>query len=223
MALDTKIILITTGGLFALGTLVILLAEYAGEGTLGPLSFWQKLSVAFFHSVTPRTAGFSVLDYNLVQPVTLLFTIFLMFVGGAVGSTAGGIKVNTLGVLLISVWNTLRGKEIISAFEHQITKQTILKAMTLASLYLATAAILVFLLSITEKIPVDKLLFEAFSALGTVGLSTGITPTLSIFSKLLLTAAMFIGRLAPLALIAFIVHHKQTVELEFPHESIRLG
>jgi trk system potassium uptake protein len=223
ISLDTKMVLIVTLGLVVLGALVYLAAEYSSADTLGPLPFSQKVIVAIFQSVSPRTAGVSVWDFNLVQPITLLFTIFLMFVGGAVGSTAGGIKVNTFGILLITVWNTIRGKDNIAAFGRQFTKQTIFKAMTLVLVYLVLAAVIIFLLSITEKLPIDKIMFETFSALSTVGLSTGITPLLSIPSKIILIAAMFIGRLGPLALMAFIVHHKQQVELEFPHEGIRLG
>jgi trk system potassium uptake protein TrkH len=223
ITLDTKIIFITTAGLIALGTLVYLAAEYSGESTLGRLPLEQKLAVAFFQSVSPRTAGFSVWDFNLVQPITLLFTIFLMFIGGAAGSTAGGIKVNTFGVLVIGAWNIFLGKEHIGAFGRQVTKQTVLKAMTLVLFYLATAAVIIFSLSIIERISIDKIIFETISALSTVGLSTGITAELSSPSKYILMAAMFMGRLAPLALLAYIAHHKQNVELEYPHEDIRLG
>jgi trk system potassium uptake protein len=223
LTLDIKVILVTTLGLYLLGTLVFFMAEYSGVDTLGSLPISQKLVAAFFQSVTPRTAGFTLWDFNQVHSITLLFTLFLMAVGGAVGSTAGGFKVNTFGVIWISAWNTLRGKEHIGAFGRQITKQTVLKSLTLVFFYFSVAAIGVCLLSITEKFPLDKIMFEVISALSTVGLSTGITPELTTPSRFILMAAMFIGRLGPLTLIAYIVHHKQKVELEYPHENIRLG
>jgi len=223
ISLDTKIVVFTTLILLVLGALVFFIAEYSGVNARGDLSLGQKITTAFFQSVVPRTAGFSVWDFNQVQPVTLLFTLFLMVIGGAVGSTAGGIKVTTFGVLLITAWNVLRGREHLGAFGRQITKQTVMKAMTLVMLYIFVAALVIFLLSITDNFPIEKLLFETISALSTVGLSTGITPELSIASRFIIMAAMFIGRLGPLVLVAYIVHHKQKVELEYPHENIRLG
>jgi trk system potassium uptake protein len=222
-SLDTKIVLVTTLGLLALGTVVYFMAEYTDPASLGPLSLPQKLAVAFFQSVSPRTAGFSVWDFGLIHPITLLFTVFLMFVGGAVGSTAGGVKVNTFGLLMITVWNVLSGREHISAFRRQVTKQTVFRAMSVVLFYLLIAALVIFLLSITDTLPLDKTMFEVFSALSTVGLSTGITPHLTVPSQSIIMLTMFIGRLGPLILIAYIVHHKQKVELEYPHENIRLG
>jgi trk system potassium uptake protein len=221
--LDTKIVIVTSAGLLVLGTLIYFLAEYSDPVSLGPLPLPQKLAVAFFQAVSPRTAGFSVWNFNLIHPITLLFTVFLMFVGGAVGSTAGGVKVNTFGILLMTVWNVLNGREHISAFGRQVTKQIVFRAMTLVLFYLVMAAFIIILLSITDNQPLDKIMFETFSALSTVGLSTGITPLLSPVSQSIIMVAMFFGRLAPLALIAYIVHHKQKVELEYPHENIRLG
>ena len=222
-ALDTKIVIVTSFGLLILGTVVYFIAEYSDPASLGPLAWPQKLIVAFFQSVSPRTAGFSVWNFNLIHPITLLFTVFLMFVGGAVGSTAGGIKVNTFGLLLITFWNVLRGREHISAFGRQVTTQTVFRAMSVVLFYLVISALVIFLLSITDTLPLDKTMFEVFSALSTVGLSTGITPNLTGPSQVIIMLTMFLGRLGPLTLIAYIVHHKQKVELEYPHENIRLG
>ncbi|MCD6358529.1 MAG: Trk family potassium uptake protein, partial [Dehalococcoidia bacterium] len=108
LALDSKLVLVTTGSLLVLGMVVILFTELGNPDTLGGLPFPQKLLVAFFHSVTARTAGFSAIDMSEVADYSLLFIMFLMFVGGASGSTAGGIKVGTLGVLLATIWSSIR-------------------------------------------------------------------------------------------------------------------
>ena len=180
LALDSKIVIFTSLALIIGGTLFYLIFEFGGPSTLGPLSFPQKILGAFFQSVTVRTAGFSSFDTGSLSQLAIFFTIFLMFVGGTTGSTAGGVKVNTFGTLVITVINMIRGRENISAFGRQINKQIVYRAMTLAMSYLATAGLIVILLTITENFPIDKLIFETFSALGTVGQTTGITPYLSI-------------------------------------------
>jgi trk system potassium uptake protein len=223
LAFESKIVLVTSGSLIVLGTLFYLAAEFSGPATLGNVPLFQKILGAFFLSVSTRTAGFSTFDLGALSQIALFFTMFLMFIGGAAGSVSGGAKVNTLGVLAITVLNIIRGKDNIEAFGRQLTRQTVFRALTLFVIYLGTAAIIVIVLSMTEAFPIEDLLFETFSALGTVGLSTGITPDLSIAGRFIIIAAMFIGRLGPLALMAFLVHRKQPTALEYPYESIRLG
>jgi trk system potassium uptake protein TrkH len=221
MALDSKIVLLVSFSLLLVGTVFYLVAEYSG--TLAGLSFPQKLLEAFFHSTVARTAGFSVVDVGNFQQITLFFTMFLMCVGGAAGSTAGGIKVNTFGILLITIWNVLRGRDVVSIYGRQISRGTVYRAISLTFFYLGLVGLFVIILTITENLPIDKIFFEVFSALSTVGLSTGITSLLSPVSQVVLVLAMFIGRLSPLAFIAYIEHHKQSVDLDFPHENIRMG
>jgi trk system potassium uptake protein len=223
LALETKIVMFISLALIIGGALFYLIFEFSGSSTLGPLSFPQKLLGAFFQAVTVRTAGFSSFNTGSLSQPAIFLTIFLMFVGGTTGSTAGGVKVNTLGILIITAINMIRGKENISAFGRQIDKQTIYRAMTLAMLYLAIAGMIVMLLSLTESFPIDKLIFETFSAMGTVGQTTGITPFLSMGGKVILIFAMFIGRLGPLTFMAYLVRRRQPVELEYPHENIKLG
>jgi len=223
ISLDGRIVLVTAFGLIILGTLVYLFFEYNNPATLDNLSFSQKLSVAFFQSVTPRTAGFSAVDIGGIREFTLLFTVFLMFAGGAAGSAAGGVKVNTLGVLILTAVNVLRGNENVVVFGRQLTRQTVFRAVTLSLLYLLVAGTVTLILSITESLPLRGIVFEAFSALGTVGLSTGITPELSVTGKLILVETMLIGQLGPLTLMAYLVHRRQAVSIEYPYENIRLG
>jgi trk system potassium uptake protein len=223
LTLDSKIVLVTTFSLLVLGTLFYFIAEFSQPATLGPLSVPQKITAAVFQSVTPRTAGFSDIDIGVLSQVSLFFTMFLMFIGGAAGSTAGGVKVNTLGVLVATAVNVVRGNENISAFGKQITRQTVFRAMSLMMFYLGVAGLVIVLLSITEVFPLEKIIFEVFSALSTVGLSTGITPDLSVAGRLIIIVVMFVGRLAPLTFMAFLTRHHQSSLIDYPRESIRLG
>jgi trk system potassium uptake protein len=222
-SLDTKIVIVMTLALLVLGTLFILGAEFSNPATLGPLSFPRKLLVAFFQSVVPRTAGFTVVDIAGLKQITLFFVLLLMFIGGAAGSTAGGLKVNTLGVLVMTVAGTLRGKSKIEAFGRQLSVETVYRAITLFVFYLGAAGLVILVLSITEDFPIDKIFFETFSALSTVGLSAGVTPGLSIAGRFVIIFAMFIGRLGPLVLMATLGRRRPVADLEYPHETIRLG
>jgi trk system potassium uptake protein len=223
LSLDSKIVITATGGLIILATLFFFLTEYNGASTLGNLSWPDKISVAFFQSVSGRTAGFSALNVGEMSLSAIFFSVFLMFIGGTSGSVSGGIKVNTFGTLMITAINIIRGRELISAFGRQITTQTVFRALALAIFYLITALLITLILTFIENFPLEKLMFETFSAMGTVGWSTGITPDLSSVGKILITITMYIGRLAPLSFMAYMVHRFQRVELEYPRETIKLG
>lgn len=223
LSTDTKIVLVTTASLLVLGTVFILLAEFSNGATIGRLPFSQKLLAAFFQSVTPRTAGFSVVDVGKMAGITLFFTMFLMFVGGASGSTAGGIKVNTFGVLISTALSSIRGRESTGAFGREITTGNVYRALALVMLYLGLVMVVVLGLSITEKFDFVRLLFETFSALGTVGLSTGITPELSVPGRLIITAAMFVGRLGPLTFLFILIERQKEARLRYPKDIIRIG
>jgi len=224
LLLDSKIVLVTTLGLLVLGTVVILLTEYGNADTLGPMSVPYKLLNAFFHSVTPRTAGFSSINIGGMAAYSQFFTILLMFVGGAAGSTAGGIKVNTFGMLVATIWSTIRGKEHAGAFGREFANQQIHRALALVMLALTLIFIVVFVLTITDKgFGFLKLLFETVSAFGTVGLSTGITPDLSVAGRLIITAVMFIGRLGPLILVLSLTQRQQPSAYRYPQDEVRIG
>ncbi|MDD5701013.1 MAG: potassium transporter TrkG [Dehalococcoidales bacterium] len=223
LSLDSKIVLVTTLALIAIATLFYFAVEYGRTDTLGPLGFLDKVLVSFFHSVSLRTAGFSAFNVGSMTQICLFFTMIMMFIGGASASMAGGIKVNTLGLLAITFINLCRGRDNIVAFGRQISKQTIYTAIALLFSYTAVLGLLVLILSFTEPFHIDNLIFETLSALGTIGSSTGITSQLSAAGKTILVIAMFAGRLAPLAFIIYLTHHRQPVDLEYPHEHVRLG
>lgn len=124
---------------------------------------------------------------------------------------------------MLTVINLLQGKTNVGAFGRQVSRETVYRAVTLVIAYLFTASIIVIALSVTENFPFDKIMFETFSAMSTVGLSTGITPALSVAGRYIITLAMFIGRLGPLALIIYVVRHQYTTEIDYPYENIRIG
>jgi trk system potassium uptake protein len=223
LSLDSKTVLVTSAALLLIGIIFYLAVESSNTATLGLMPLPQKILVGFFQSVTPRTAGFSTIDIGNLRQISLFFTMFLMFIGGAAGSTAGGVKVNSLGVLWITVLSIIKGRSNSEAFGRLISDQIIHRTIALFVVYLSFAAIVVLFLSLTETFSFEKILFEVFSALSTVGLSTGITPDLSFAGKFVIIISMFIGRLGPLALMAFLVKRQQVTELGYPHEPIRLG
>lgn len=201
LSLHTKVVLNTTFILLVGATILIFLFEYGNDKTLGPLSPLGKGLGAFFQGVTPRTAGANTLPIADLTHATLFLTIFLMFIGGGSGSTAGGIKVSTFTVLMATVISQLKGKEDVVLFNKRIVIETILKALTVAMSGAMIVVMVTFLLSITEKGHVFIMyLFEATSAFGTVGLSMGLTPELSPIGRILIIFTMFIGRLGPLTL-----------------------
>jgi trk system potassium uptake protein TrkH len=220
-----------TAFLLVAGTAVLLAMEYGNPDTLGPMSLPQKVLNAFFHSVTPRTAGFNVIWVGRMTAYSLFFTIMLMFVGGASGSTAGGVKVNTFGVLLATVWSSLRGKEHAEAFGREMRPQLVHRALAVAMLSLGLVGIVTLVLTVTEAhgavgsepFQFIQILFETVSAFGTVGLSTGITPFLTLAGKLIIIATMFAGRLGPLTLALSLVQGQRTTKYRYPQDQVRIG
>ena len=222
-SLDSKMVLTTTFFLLAFGTLVILLAEMNNPDTLGSLTLPQKILNSFFHAVTPRTAGFASLKIGSFAIYSLFFTMLLMFIGGASGSTAGGIKVNTFGLLVATIISTLRGNEHPTAFQRAINIEQINRALTLVILSVVFIFTVVFCLTIIENLDFIDLLFETISAFGTVGLSTGVTPLLSVAGRILIIVTMFVGRIGPLTLILSLTLRQQHSDYNFPREAVRIG
>jgi trk system potassium uptake protein len=223
LSLNSKVVLVTTLSLLAGGTILFLAAEFTNMKTFGPFSLPEKVLNAFFCSVSPRTAGFSTIDIGQMTTVSLFFTLVLMFIGGASASTAGGIKVNTFGVLIATIISLFRGRSHVNAFGREFLNQQIFRAMALLVLSLALVAFVVLLLSVTENLPLFSILFETVSAFGTVGLSTGITPDLSIPGRIIILVTMFIGRLGPLTLVSSIVQGQQSIVTRYPEEVVSIG
>lgn len=223
LSLDSKLVLYSTALLLFMGTVVFLLTEYTNSITMGQLSPAERVLNSFFQSVTARTAGFNAIDMTSIGDYALFFTMLLMLVGGASGSTAGGIKVNNFSVLLLTVWSSLRGKENPSAFGREFHVQQIHRALAIAVLSVFLVSVAVFFLTLTENFEFIDLLFESVSAFGTVGLSSGITPSLSFTGRLIIIAVMFFGRLGPLTITLALVQRQNINGTRYPRETVRIG
>jgi trk system potassium uptake protein TrkH len=212
MNLQTKIILFTTAILIIIPFVYFILFEF----NTFPLK--ERLLLSFFQSITPRTAGFNTAQYSQMSESSLLITIILMLIGGAPGSTAGGIKVTTVFVLIVASLNYLKNDDDVSLFKRRIDSDTIINAFTLLMVYTGLLLIGSIILSNVEHLPIIKIMFECASALGTVGLTTGITPYLGNLSKIILISFMFFGRVGGVtiayALFGSSLHKKSRMPVE---------
>jgi len=223
MALETKLVLSATLALLLAGALLIGLTEWANPATLGALPPEQRFLNAFFESATLRTAGFTALDTSALFDATLFVVMALMFIGGASGSTAGGIKVNTFSVLLVAILSTVKGQPSAMAFGRRIQHTIVYRALAVALLSIAFVFVIGLGLTLTTEATFVQTLFEAVSAFGTVGASTGITRELSDPARLITVFAMFVGRLGPLTLVLALAARARPIPYRPAVESVRIG
>ncbi|MFO7546254.1 MAG: TrkH family potassium uptake protein [Trueperaceae bacterium] len=224
MSLHARIVLASTAALLVGATAVVLALEWGNPATLGALSPVQRPLAALFQAVTPRTAGFNTLDTAALLPGTLLFVMLLMFVGGSPGSTAGGIKTVGFVLLMGSAWSQIRGRNELVLFGRRVPSSTAVRAgaIALSAMLLLGAATTVLL--ITEpNASFQSLAFEAVSAFGTVGLSTGVTPTLSEAGRVVVILLMYLGRLGPMTLGLALVGEPHERKLTYPEEEVVIG
>ena len=221
LSLNTKLVLATSLFLWILGAGVFFLAEFSN--TIGDLSLGDKLVSAVFHSVSGRTAGFATVDFQMAKDFTKLTYPALMFIGGGAGSVAGGIKVNTFAVIIAAVISSAKGRPRPEAFGREIASDQVSRALTVAVLGVVFIVVVMPILTLTEpNIPFLDLLFETISAFSTNGTSVGIVPHLSLAGKILLMAAMFVGRLGPLTLALALAPRERTV-YRFVEERVTIG
>ncbi|MCZ0898797.1 ATPase, partial [Microcoleus sp. HI-ES] len=198
--------------------------EYDNPDTLGALNFPQKLMASWFQSVTPRTAGFNTIDIGKMSEASLFLTIALMFIGASPGSTGGGIKTTTFRILFCCTTAVIEGQEDVECYQRQIPPAMILKTISVvfgSMLVAFTSAILIELTN--PQVEFIAALFEAVSAFGTVGLSTGITPTISAIGKLVLIATMYIGRVGVLLLVSAAFGDPKPRSFKYAEESLLVG
>jgi len=221
LSLHTKIVLTCTGFLLVLGFLSLFLSEY--HYSMRGLTLGQRAYGAWFQSVTARTAGFNTVDISKFGPASVLITLVLMFIGASPGSTGGGIKTTTFSVMVISMISMLRGRRDLTVFNRKINPSNAQEATTLITLATTIIMVIVFILLLIEPFSLDKVLFEAISAFGTVGLSMGITSSLTPWGKLLITLLMYIGRIGPLTLIYAVSLSKKQPRISLAEEKIAIG
>ncbi len=224
LSVHTKIVLSTTLILTVGSTLLIFLFDYGNSKTLGPLSEWGKVLGSLYQAVTSRTAGSNTLPIGNLTQSTLFLIIWLMFIGGGSGSTAGGIKITTFAVLVATMWSQIRGKEDVVLFRRRIVNETILKALTVSMCGMLIIVLVTIVLSIIEQRHSFMMyLFEATSAFSTTGLSMGLTPELSNEGRLLIILTMFAGRLGPLTIAFAITKRRKTEDFRHPKGNIMIG
>jgi trk system potassium uptake protein TrkH len=223
LALETKVVLLTSLVLLVGGAVVIGTLEWTNPATLGAIPVEHRPLNALFESATLRSAGFAVIDHGQLAEASLFVCMALMFIGGASGSTAGGIKVNTFSILLIAIVSTVRGRPSAEAFGRRIQHEVIYRALAVALLSIAFVFVVAFGIEVLAGTPFVNTAFEAISAFATVGLTTGITPDLPDSARLLVTFAMFAGRLGPLTLVLALAAQQRPVGHRPAVESMRIG
>ena len=222
--LNTKLVLVMTAALTLIGFVGFFMLEYRNPDTIGPLPIGEKAMVSFFQALSSRTAGFTLIDVDAAKAHTNFLTMGLMFIGGASASVAGGIKVNTLALILLATLATVKGKSSTTAFGREIPLSQVQRAFVVGAISLAFVFLMIILLSISERgVDFLAIVFEATSAFGTIGLSTGLTPELSNMGRVLIIATMFLGKLGPLTVGLTMVQRRERDLYRYPQERVTIG
>ena len=217
MKFQTRIILLTSGALILLPALFFFAADFREAQVK------DRILYALFQSVTTRTAGFNTADLTKMGEGSRLLMIVLMLIGGSPGSTAGGLKTTTLAVILVSVFSSIRQEKSVHALDRSVSLQTVQTGFTLMLLYLALFLAGSILICTWEGFPILDCMFETASALGTVGLTLGITPSLGAASRILLILYMYFGRVGGLTLAYAVLTDRRNSPGRFPEEKIMIG
>lgn len=224
LSLHTRTVLFTTALLIVGGAALILALEFNNPATLAPLTWRGKLLGALFHSITPRTAGYYTLPVGSLYPATLFITVMLMFIGASPAGTGGGIKTTTAATIVRSVVATVRGEGEVGLFQRRLPREVVDRAVAVTVISLFFVISMTMGILITEGTGLLAALFEVTSAFGTVGLSTGITPSLSVLGKLIIVATMYTGRVGPVTLaVAIAQRQRRRAEIHHPEEKIMVG
>ena len=208
----TRLVLITTGALLLAGTVLTCALEWNNPSTLGPMNVPRKILAAFFQSMTLRTAGFAAVDQGMLTPAGKAVSIFLMLIGGSSGSTAGGLKTVTFVVLLMFLWNRMRGRKTVSVFHRTISNDHVLNAITIFMLMALLSFFGAAFICATSPVGFADGLFETVSAIGTVGLTAGATPRLSLAAKFVIMLFMYFGRVGLLTISFGFLRNKPSGE-----------
>lgn len=224
ITLNTKIVIYTTGILLIVGWAFFFVSEYNNTMQEHP-SIIGKLTNAAFNSVTPRTAGFNVVDYSKMTVPSLLFVIFLMWIGASPASTGGGIKTSTFALATLNILATARGKSRIEIFGKRFSAESTSRAFAILSISLIVIGFSIMALLILEPkdTPLLEVVFECFSAYSTVGLSLNFTPTLTEPSKYVIIFVMFVGRIGMLNLMIGLMRQVNHQFYEYPKENILIN
>ena len=202
---------------------IVEFTSFGNQGNFQHLEFTDKLLNSFFLSISPRTAGFNALDLTQLTSSSKLLTIILMFIGGNSGSTAGGIKVTTFIIVLVSLVASARGNRKVRLFKRRVPSKVVTQAGSLFVAYMLMIIMASLIITSIEQFTFEQVLFEVVSAIGTVGLSLGVSGSAGVITKLVLILLMYAGRLGALALLAVFVTEKNENIIEEPKGRILVG
>ena len=221
LTLRMKMVFSMTATLLVGGFVLLLALEW--NVSLAGMSLADKLNNAWFQSATLRTAGFNSVGMQALSPASITLMIFLMFIGGSPGGTAGGIKTTTAFVVFMPIVTAIRGRQEVTAFGREIPRETVYRAAAIAVLGMLTVAFALVALQVTQAIPMDVALFEVVSAIGTVGLTIGATPKLDFVGKVIIMLCMFLGRVGPLTAFLLLSEQHSESSWHLPEEAVPVG
>ena len=220
----TKLVLLMTGILILSGMVLFALLEWSNPGTLGPMSWPQKLLNALFQSVTVRTAGFASVDQAVLTDGSKAVSMVMMLMGGSSGSTAGGIKTVTVLVLALVVWSRLRGRDTVCVFKRTVPEKQVMDAMAIAVIMVALAVFGGIFISATSSVGFTDGMYEAVSALATVGLTAGVTTQLSVPAQILIILYMYFGRVGILTIsLGFLMSNRAQERYRYANTTLLIG
>ena len=223
LTLHSKLVLVTIAALILIGASSVATIEWTNPATLGSEPVGTRLWMSLFQGVTPRTAGFSTVDYEQMRESSLFVQIGLMFIGAAPASTGGGVRVTTLALLVLVVLTLVRGQEEVSAFGHRVPRPLIQKALAVLSASALLVILATLAIMISDGLRLVPTIFEITSAFGTVGLSMNLSQGLSPFAKLVVVGVMFWGRVGTITLILALSARQKATKYVYPHEDIAIG
>ena len=223
-SLVSKIVIVTTISLIIISSSAFFFLERANVQTIGNLNLSNQVFISIFESVSGRTAGFTTIDYTQINNSTNILQTSMMFIGGATGSVAGGIKVTTLFVIIMSVLALIRENPEIHVFKRHIDQPTVIRSYAILVISLIFVLLCAFLLSITNEVFLFKdILFDSVSAYGTVGLTSGVTEQLNSIGKLIVVFTMFLGRIGPLIIGLRMIPTQENSGFRYPNETVTIG
>lgn len=223
LSLHTKIVLLSTLILLLSGTLLVLAMEYDNPGTLGPLSFGEKIMASFFQSVTMRTAGFLTISQSALRQGTAFVCCFFMFIGGSPSGTAGGIKTTTAAILVLTVYSILRGRNDTEIFGRRVSENVVRRALAIFMVSFGVMLLALVILIIVQPGEFIDCLYEVTSAIATVGLSRDFTAKLNMAGQIILVITMYLGRIGPISLALFFNAKRYVNLVRYPEERVGVG
>lgn len=224
LSLHSKVVIMITAILLIGGAILMFIFEYNNPNTLKYMSFGDKLTNAFFASATTRTAGFNSVSTADMTLAGKFLTILLMFVGGSPGSTAGGIKTATFGIVVLTLISIIRGREDTEVFKKRISKELVYKAFAVLFIGFGIVVLGTLILAVTEPgFSLEYILYEVTSAFATVGLTLGLTPYLSVIGKIIIIITMYLGRVGPMTVVLALANRKKPSAYKYPEDKILIG